>query len=83
MTKFRVTLKDPDGVSESIREQAEEIAAEAKKNPAVAEFADGDWANSIQSAIGEKIAKWVEYGEYVVIEFDTDAGTATVVEVTK
>lgn len=24
-------------------------------------------------------AKWVKYGEYVTIEFDTDAGTATVV----
>lgn len=83
MTKFRVTLKDPDGVFESVRDHAEEIAAEAKKNPAVAELAAGDWADSIQSSIFQKIAKWVEYGEYVVIDFDTDAGTATVVEVGK
>jgi len=83
MTKFRVTLKDPDGVFESVRDHAESIAAEAKKSPAVAELADGDWAGSIQAAIGKKIERWVEHGEYVIIEFDTDAGTATVVEVGK
>lgn len=83
MTKFRVTLKDPDGVFESVRDHAESIVAQAKQNHAVAELAAGDWAESIQSSLNEKIERWVKYGEYVTIEFDTDAGTATVVEVVK
>lgn len=80
MGKFRVTLKDPDGVFESVREYAESIAAQAKAIPAVAELSPGDWAESIRSALSEKISRWVKYGEYVTIEFDTEAGTATVVE---
>lgn len=83
MTKFRVTLKDPDGVFESVRDHAKKLSAEAKTNPLVAELAPGDWEDSIQASINGKIERWVEYGEYVVIEFDTDAGTATVVEVGK
>ena len=29
----------------------------------------------------EAISKWVEYGEYVTVVIDTEAGTATVEEV--
>ena len=83
MTKFRVTLKDPDGVFESVRDHALQLAAKVKANAAVVELREGDWATSIKEDIDDDISRWVRHGEYVTIEFDTDAGTATVVEVGK
>lgn len=32
----------------------------------------------LEEHIREKLSKWIEYGEYVRIEFDLDKGTATV-----
>lgn len=83
MAKFRVTLKDPDGVYESVSQHAVMMAKEALKSRCVAEFMEGDWARNVANTLNDRIARWVQYGEYVTIEFDTDAGTATVVEVDK
>ena len=30
--------------------------------------------------VQKQIGKWLEYGEYITVEFDLDAGTATVCE---
>ena len=56
--KFTVTLKDPDGIYDSIDEAAKE---EAKR-------------------IEETVGGFFEYGDYVHIEVDTDAGTAILVK---
>lgn len=44
---------------------------------------DDSEINAITDARKDKVNKalrnWVEYGEYITIEFDTEAGTATVV----
>lgn len=75
--KFQVQLKDPDGFSDSIDDA---IAASLK---AMTEI-DEDEKDAVKEKRGEKVReameKWVEYGEYVTLEFDTDAGTAIVVE---
>jgi predicted metal-dependent phosphoesterase TrpH len=74
--KIRMQLKDPDGVSDSIQEAVE-------KSVAASGITDEDEREALIEARTEKagkaIGKWVEYGEYLTVEFDTDAGTATVV----
>lgn len=76
--KFVVRLKDPDGFSDSVR-----IAVDSD----VAKVAglDPDEKESVfelrQEKVWDDLAKFVTYQEYITIEFDTDAGTATVVPV--
>ena len=74
--KFKVILKDPDGFFESIKE-----AAEKSLNGTT--FSDEDEFERLSEIrfekIQESISKWVEYSEYITVEFDTTANTATVV----
>ena len=74
--KITITFKDPDGVSDS-------IAAAARES--VAAYAPGLEKDEIDEVIGRReekltdaLSRWIEYGEYVRIEFDTEAKTATV-----
>lgn len=73
--KFRVTVKSPDGVYESIREAAEESVEPLGLDKEEAEYL----CEKRQESLSEFAAKWVKYGEYITVEFDTEAGTATVV----
>lgn len=76
--KISVTLKDPDGFYESV-DDAVEKAVEA-------EFptADADENEALREKRTEKVWKvleqWVRYQEYITIEFDTEAGTASVMK---
>lgn len=76
--KLKLTLKDPDGVYEMIREAAENQVLEM-------EGLDDDESESLiesrHEKIDEQLEKWIKYSEYVRIEFDLDAGTATVLPV--
>lgn len=74
--KLSVTLKDPDGFGDSVDVAVrEEIATLGL---------DQDEAESVFEIRREKvwtsIKKWVGCQEYITIDFDTDAGTATVRE---
>lgn len=75
--KIRITLKDPDGVENSVQEAVEESLAQ------IAEL-DLDEKEMIQEKRMDEakgaIEKWVQYGEYVRIEIDTEEGTAKVLE---
>ena len=76
--KLKLTLKYPDGVFEMIREAAESQVEE------IAGLDDDEKEELIESRhdkISEQLLKWIKYGEYVRIEFDTEAGTATVLPV--
>lgn len=72
--KFTVTMKDPDGVYDSI----EEAVRESIKAMGLPE----DEAEALTEARTETVkkttGKFFRYGEYVDIEIDTEAGTATV-----
>lgn len=76
--KFRVTMKDPDtlyeAIGESVKGQIEEQHASL----------DADEKESLRETrtakIRELCSKWFEYGEYLTVEIDTDAGTCSVVE---
>jgi hypothetical protein len=75
--KFRIMLKDPDGVWESVREAAE---ASMKDVPAI----DGREREDLIEGRVEKLfdvcGRWLEYKEYLTVEVDTDQGTCVVVE---
>ncbi len=74
---FRVQFKDPDTLHDAIldaaRKEVSQIVGIGKKEQAAIE--------EIRcQETGEKVAKWFRYGEYVLIELDTEKGTATVIE---
>lgn len=73
MAKFQITFKDPDGVYECVREAAQDI---------VDQLDEGDKTSIEEQAedLYEFLVNYIEYGEYITIEFDTDLGTAKVVE---
>lgn len=73
--KIHVTLKDPDGFSDSVREAVVEQLKELSLSESEVELL----TETRCEQVWEKLKTWVEYQEYVNIEFDTDAGTATVV----
>ena len=70
--KFRITLKDPDGVSDAITE-----AVESLRPPGLS---DDEWED-IKDERERKLvySRFIGYGEYVTIEIDTEKDTAVVV----
>jgi hypothetical protein len=75
--KFRVTMKDPDGVYDSLADAAKESVKDAKVE-------DENEREALREYRAQKIrdfaGQWLEYGEYAEIEFDTEAGTAVLVK---
>jgi hypothetical protein len=76
--KIKVTFKDPDGVWESISESVTEHVnaiegLDAEERDELKEYR--------HEAVSEKLKKWIEYGEYLTVAFDTETGTATVIPV--
>lgn len=75
--KISITLKDPDGFYESVREAVEN---EVAKLSGLSEDEKDELIESRKESVFEDLGKWVEYNEYVTIEFDTEAQTATVIK---
>jgi len=63
MSTFRVMFKDPDGVYDSLLEQG-------------IIYNDG---SAKDEAAYKLVKKYIEFDEYVYLDFDTEAGTVTVV----
>lgn len=78
--KFKVQMKDPDGVFEC-REEA--IKEDVAKIEGLTEDERAAVAEERTKAVEKAMGKWFEYDEYltVEIEIDTDAGTCVVVPV--
>lgn len=73
--KIIVTFKDPDGVGDSLREAVEESVM------AIDGLSDGERESLVEDrleSVRESLSKWIEYDEYLRVEFDTEAGTARV-----
>lgn len=74
--KIRVTLKDPDTMQDSV-----DVAMAREPKPEG--ISTDEWKGIREDragAIKDDIAdRWMSYGEYLVVEFDTEAGTATVI----
>jgi len=75
--KFTVTMKDPDALYESAQEAAQEFAKSI-------EGLDADERQAVRESRYQKLAdfagEWMRYGEYIDVEFDTEAKTATVIK---
>lgn len=73
--KFQATIKDPDMLDDAIRE-----AVDSELEPMKLDDEEREALTEIRcQRAKDACEKFVEYGEYIVVEFDTDAGTATVV----
>lgn len=74
--KFQVTMKCPDALNDSIdeavREELGELALDQDERELV--------ADSRAEKAREFCRRWFEYGEYLTVEVDTEAGTCAVVE---
>jgi hypothetical protein len=74
--KIKVTFKDPDTMHDAV------VDAYAEE-PCPSGVTKDEWSHIRQErAIATQCAisdKWVEYGEYIRVEFDTETGTATVI----
>lgn len=75
---FKIQMKDPDGVYESVRDAAQSSLGEAK---GLTETELEKLCESRRDELDTLIRKWFQYGEYVTVEIDTEAMTATVCEV--
>ena len=73
--KIKIKFKDPDGVSESIELAAKEFVngyrGFTKDERQLLEKSHG-------KIIGKALEPWIGCGEYLTVEFDTEAKTATV-----
>lgn len=73
--KFRVTMKDQDTLGDAITDALKEEAAN------IAELDDEEREALVehrQETVGEICRQWFKYGEYLTVEIDTEAKTATV-----
>ena len=73
--KFKVTMKDPDTLSDAI---SEAVNDDLDKIEGLSDDDREILSEGRREAAGKVAAKWFEYGEYVTVEIDTDAQTATV-----
>jgi hypothetical protein len=73
--KFTVTMKDPDGFSFSVEDAVKDSIRDLKLSERELAAVEEERTEELN----EKLRRWFEYGEYVRIEVDTEAMTATVV----
>ncbi len=75
MGKLKITMKDPDAGYDDVKEYVRESLAlsglSENEREAVEEIR--------KEEVRDKLSKWLKYGEYLTVEFDLDAGTATVI----
>ena len=76
--KVRITMKDPDVLHDAV---AEAVEADVKQVPGLTDQERDELAESRREKVRQRIVdRWMKWGEYLEVEFDTEAGTATVVE---
>ena len=75
--KFEITLKDPDGFYESIQQACEDYCTATYPN--MTDKGEIELITENRKELIENfLSKWVEYGEYINLEADMEAGTLTV-----
>lgn len=73
--KIRVTLKDPDTMHDAVDAAFERLD---KPDGISDEEWDGIREDRAEAVKGDIAQRWMRYGEYLDVEFDLDAKTATV-----
>ena len=72
--KVRITMKDPDGIYECVRDAVKE-----SRPPGLA---DEEWeALEADRVRALTHSRWIDCGDYITVEIDTGANTATVIPV--
>jgi hypothetical protein len=74
--KFQITMKDPDGPYECIQDAATDSLTQ------ISGLSEEERETLKDQRVGQLRTfadKWMKYGEYITVEFDTEAGTAVVV----
>lgn len=74
--KLKITFKDPDGVYECVREAVRETMPEGLSGEEADELLESRTESTFNT-----LRKWIEWKEYLSVEFDTESGTATVLPV--
>ncbi len=74
--KIRMALKDPDTMPDAVEEA---VQADTKRIEGLSEAERVGVSRSRTAAIEMEISdRWMRYGEYLLVEFDTETWTATV-----
>lgn len=73
--KFKVTMKDPDTLGDAV---SDAVADDLKKVEGLTDYERDILQDTRRDEVMAVVAKWFEYGEYLTVEIDTDAGTAIV-----
>jgi hypothetical protein len=76
--KVRVTLKDPDTMPDAVDDAVKQLE---KPDGVDAEEWEDIRAGRAEAAKEIISDHWMEYSEYLVVEFDTEALTATVLPI--
>jgi len=69
--KFRVTMKTPDALDYALEDLEEQMIEHA--------FLDKDERDEQINEARDFANRWIKWGEYIEVEFDTKEGTATIV----
>lgn len=73
--KLTVSFKTPDAADYAIKDALEYN----EELEAIEDEEERSWKKEeLEATLAEDLSKWIQYSEYVRIEFDTEAGTATV-----
>lgn len=73
--KIKVTMKDPDTLGDALDDA---VRGELEKVDGLTAEDRAELFDSRRATAGRSAAKWFRYGEYLSVEIDTEAGTATV-----
>ncbi len=76
---LRITLRDPDGVWESI-DNVIRSAVRADCLP-LSEDEQEALVESRREQVNQSLGRWLDYGQYLTVEVDTEANTVRVVPV--
>jgi hypothetical protein len=72
--KIRVTMKDPDSGYDAVQD----AVRAGLKGSGLPEDEQELLFESRVAKANEALGKWMRYGEYLDVEFDTESGTAVV-----
>lgn len=73
--KLSIFIKDPDGFSDSVKNA---VRVEVEKIEDLSDDERDDLIETRMEKVWSELEQFVQYQENIRIEFDTDAGTATV-----
>ena len=77
--KMRLTFKDPDVLIDELESQKFEMKKTLIKDLIISEEAAEVEVDFRMKKMEQLVDKYMEYSEYITVEFDDEAGTARVV----